>query len=97
MDRICDFLKYYYKENGISEKQSIQSFKSPVENDMTDKEILDHIQKKLKIYMKSCLADITVKKTSIRTSIEFLYKENLCEIYLMKKTKKINHWILVYY
>jgi hypothetical protein len=97
MDRICDFLKDYYKENGITEKQSIQTFKSPVENEMTDKQMLDYIQKKLRIYMKSCLSDMNIKITSVRTSIQFQYKENLCEIYLQKVTKKIYHWTLVYY
>ena len=97
MDRICGFLIEYYKDNGITDKKSLLEFKSPVESKMTEKEVLDYIQKKLKTYIKTCLTDVNIKKTYVRSSIEFLYKENLCEIFLLKTTKKVNHWVLVYY
>ena len=97
MDKICEFLKSYYSDNGITEKKSMLCFKSQSENSMTDEKAVDYIQKKLHSYFKSCLADIKIKKLSDLTIVEFLYKENLCEIYLLKTTKKVNHWVLVYY
>lgn len=94
MDRICDFLRKYYEDNGISENESTVSFKSVGEINMTNKQVCDYIQKKLQIYIKTCLSDI--KETSEKMSVQFIYKGNICEIYLIKASKKINYWMLNY-
>lgn len=96
MDRICDFLKKYYEDNGISDKKSEISFKYVGEINMTDKQVCDYIQKKLHIYIEKCLSDIHIKETSERMSVQFIYKGNICEIYLIKVSKKINYWVLNY-
>lgn len=97
MDKICDFLKKYYEDNGITEKKSVITFKSNCDINMTHRQVCDYIQKKLKIYIKTCLTDINIKQTDERISVEFIYKGNICEIYLIRATQKIYYWVLSYY
>ena len=93
MNKICDFLKDYYTDNGISEKKSLIAFKcvKKINNKNSD-----YIIKELKSSFKTCLTDIEIVETAKRTSVRFEYKSNLCEIY-MSNIKGCNYWFLEYY
>ena len=93
MEKICDFLKDYYKDNGISEQKSLIIFKCLRKNNNKNS---DYIIKELKSRITTCLTDIEIVETPKRISVRFEYKSNLCEIY-MSNIKDYNYWFLEYY
>ena len=94
MDKICEFLKDYYTDNGISEYKSMIAFKYTKKNN--NYQNLDYIIKELKSRIKTCLTDIEIVETPKRKSVRFEYTSNLCEIYT-DNIKGCNYWFLIYY
>ena len=97
MNKICDFLINYYKDNGISEKKSMISIKLKKDIKMSDKQIIAHIIKELNTRLNPSVKDIEKKITPNRKSITFIYKENLCEVFIMEFNKDNIYWVLEYY
>jgi hypothetical protein len=94
MNKICDFLKEYYTDNGISDKKSLIAFKFSIKKN--NNQISDYIINELKSSFKTCLTDIEIIETSKKTSIRFEYKSNICEIY-MNNIKNGSYLYLEYY
>jgi|688.fasta_scaffold00514_37 hypothetical protein len=97
MNKICDFLINYYKDNGITDKKSTSTVKCKKENKMTNKQIVEHIKKELNERLKPCVSDIEICRTPTRKSITFMYKENLCEVFIVEYNKDNVFWVLEYY
>ena len=93
MNKICDFLKDYYADNGISEYKSLIAFKCMRKSNNNNS---DYIINELNSNIKTCLTDIEIIETPKRTSVRFEYKSNTCEIY-MNNIKDCNYCYLVYY
>jgi hypothetical protein len=93
MNKICDFLISYYKDNGITDKKSTITVKCKKENKITYKQIVDKLNERL----KPCVSDIEICKTPTRKSITFIYKENLCEVFMLEFNKDNIFWVLEYY
>lgn len=97
MNQICEFLINYYQDNGITEKKSMITVKCIKKLNMTSKQIVDYISKQLKLRLKPSISDIEEKKTPNKHSITFIYKENICEVYLVEFNKDNIYWVLEYY
>lgn len=97
MNQICDFLINYYKDNGITEKKSMITIKWKKDIKMSDDQIVDYIIKELNKRLKPCVSDIEKKTTPTRKSITFIYKENLCEVFIIEFNKDNIYWVLEYY